>query len=96
MAWAPTSGPGCRHPRLTPVTPPGDVATLHVVEGDAAAHDPLAVLRAAEAAYGEDETEAFGLREQAIRDAYAAGVSREVIASIVGNVPVAEILGPDG
>jgi hypothetical protein len=84
MAWAPVS----------PVTPPGDVATLRVVEGDAAAHDPLAGLRAAEAAYDEDETQALGLRDQAIRDAYAAGVSRDVIASIVGSVPVDEILGP--
>jgi hypothetical protein len=79
---------------MTRVTPPGDVATLHVVEGDAAARDSLAALRVAEAAYDEDETQALGLREQAIRDAYAAGVSRALIESIVGSVPVDEILGP--
>lgn len=71
-----------------------DAATLHLVAGDQAANDALAALRAAQATYDEDETEALGLREQAIRDASAVGVSRDVIATIVGNVLVDEILGP--
>jgi hypothetical protein len=56
--------------------------------------DALRALRAAQETYDEDETEAGDLREQAIRDADQAGVPRDEIAAVVGNVLVEETLGP--
>jgi hypothetical protein len=63
------------------------------VNEDRATDDAIAALRAAQLAYDEDGTEEAGLREQAIRDAHAAGASRQAIAAIVGSVVADEVLG---